>query len=69
MSPLGRYIETPITELPMTLSANIRVGSASSAGCTCGQIPQEVIDSLTQEAIRDPGITPEDMTYNLVARP
>ncbi|KAF2251987.1 hypothetical protein BU26DRAFT_548719 [Trematosphaeria pertusa] len=69
MSALGRYIETPIAELPMTLCANIRVGSASSAGCTCGQIPQEVIDNLTREAICDPGITPEDTTSNLVARP
>lgn len=53
MTAIERYMEGPAADDPIAFVGTTSLGSSSSAGCTCGEISQEVLDSLTEMAIRD----------------
>jgi hypothetical protein len=47
--PLQRLDYTPLCDLPVSLSGNCRVGTSTSAGCTCGHTAGPHIDDMARE--------------------
>jgi hypothetical protein len=60
MSPIARYINTPIAERPYTMDTHYSLVK----NCTCGQVPQEQIDSMTNKAIAALGSLSESQFAN-----
>ncbi|KAA8619266.1 PAT1 domain containing protein [Pyrenophora tritici-repentis] len=48
-NPMQKFVNAPLSALPVGLSAKYRVGTSASGGCTCGHNTGIPKDAMTRE--------------------